>query len=122
MQGFFEDPDYADFMTEVSHLRKLRQKTGISVRELARRIGEQSTNVSYWERTGKLPRSDVLMPMAEALGVSIEELLGEAKPKRVVQPGGRLGRVFAAVSKLPRRQQQKILDVVEAFVEQKTSP
>jgi hypothetical protein len=36
----------------------------------------------------------------------------------VVKPGGKAGAVFEAVSKLPRRQQQKILDVVEALVAQ----
>jgi len=105
-------------MSELSNLRKLRMKAGISVRELARRIDEQPTNVSYWERTGKLPRSDVLAPIADALGVSVEEILGLPKPTGTRGPGGRVGEVFQAVSKLPRRQQKKILDVVEAFVVQ----
>jgi transcriptional regulator with XRE-family HTH domain len=118
MQAFFQDSMYSVRMSEPSHLRKLRTKAGISVRELARRIDEQPTNVSYWERTGKLPRSDVLAPMAEALGVSVEDILGLPKTKNIRQPGGRAGEVFQAVSRLPRSQQKKILDVVEAFVVQ----
>jgi transcriptional regulator with XRE-family HTH domain len=100
----------------VSRLRSIREARGISVRELARQIGEQSSNVSFWERTGTLPRSDVLVPIAKALGVSVEELLGEAKPSRVVSPGGRARQLFEAISKLPRRQQEKILDILEPFV------
>lgn len=57
--------------------------------------------------------------MAKALGITVEELLGEKKPKGVRSPGGRLGQVFDAVSRLPRRQQQQIIDVVEAYVEKK---
>ena len=103
-------------MSELSNLRKLRMKAGISVRELARRIDEQPTNVSYWERTGKLPRSDVLAPIADALGVSVEEILGLPKSKNVRAPGGKLGQVFGEVSKLPRRQQQKVIEMAEGFL------
>lgn len=100
----------------ISRLRTLRQVRGISVRELARQIGEQSSNVSFWERTGALPRSDVLIPIAKALGVTVEELLGQDKPSRVVSPGGRARQLFEAISKMPRRQQEKILDILEPFV------
>ena len=121
MQAFFQVGPYTGAMSEdVSHLRQLREAAGLSVRELARRIDQQPTNVSFWERTGKLPRSDVLVPMAKALGVSVEELLGEKQPKRS-NPESRLGRSFEAVSKLPRRQQGKILDVVDALIAQQSS-
>jgi len=76
------------------------------------------SNVSYWERSGQIPRSDVLAPMAKALGVTVHELLGEPKPGRAVTPGGKLGQVFERVSKLPRRQQDKIIEVVNALVSQ----
>jgi transcriptional regulator with XRE-family HTH domain len=104
---------------KISHLRKLRLAAGLSVRELARQIGQQPSNVSFWETTGKTPRSEVLVDMAKVLGVSVEQLLGET-PARKGQSNsvGKLGRAFEAVSKLPRRQQQKIIEVVEALVAQ----
>ena len=105
-------------MAEKSPLRQLREASGLSVRELARQIDQQPTNVSYWERTGQLPRSDVLVPMAKALGVSVEQLLGQPAPRRNGVPGGRLGQVFQEVGKLPRRQQDKIIEVVQALVAQ----
>jgi transcriptional regulator with XRE-family HTH domain len=107
-------------MATKSNLRQLREAAGLSVREFARQVGESATNVSYWERSGQLPRSDVLAPMAKALGVSVEALLGEPTPRRTAKPGGKAGTVFEAVSRLPRRQQQKILEVVEAMVEKHT--
>lgn len=122
MQDYFHEKMYAALMTSnvsTTHLRELRETAGLSLRELARRIGEDHSNVRYWETTGKQPRSDVLIPMAKALGVTLEELLGQPKPRRVTTPGGRLGEVFDSVSKLPRRQQQKVIEFVEAFVEKK---
>jgi len=120
MQEHFQTLLYAiDMTAEKSNLRTLRQAAGLSLRELARCIGEDHSNVRYWETTGKAPRSNVLIPMAKALGVTVEELLGEPKPKRPGSYGGKLGEVFDSVSKLPRRQQQKVVEFVEAFVDKK---
>jgi transcriptional regulator with XRE-family HTH domain len=118
MQELFSLAPYARLMATRSNLRQLREAAGLSVRELAKQVGESHTNVSYWERSGQIPRSDVLAPMAKALGVTVEELLGEPRPKRVVSPGGRSRQLFEAVSKMPRRQQEKILDILEPFVRQ----
>ena len=101
-----------------SRLRQFREAAGLSVRELARQIEEQHTNVSFWERTGTLPRSSALVPLAQALGVTVEELLGQDKPKRAANPGGKVRHVFAQVQRLPRRQQDKIVEVVTALLAQ----
>lgn len=97
-------------------LKTLRNAANLSQRELATLIGETHTNVAYWETSGNLPRSDVLLPMAEALGVSVEELLGAPKSKAGAAPAGKARQLFAAVSKLPRRQQEKIFDLLQPFV------
>ena len=122
MQAVFHQKVYAPHMAttcSASPLKDLREAAGLSVRELARRLEVQHTAVLYWESTGSPPRSNVLVHMARILGVTVEELLGEPKPRGVQTPGGRLGEVFHAVSQLPRRQQKQIIDVVEAFVEKK---
>ena len=126
MQLFFTRRAYAEDMADNNiargrHLTALREAAGLSLRELARQIGQDHSNVRYWEQSGSLPRSDVLLPMASALGVTVEELLGEPRPKRVVSPGGRARQLFKAISKMPRRQQDKVLDILEPYVKQHTS-
>jgi transcriptional regulator with XRE-family HTH domain len=116
MQEIFSFAAYAPGMAAKSRLRELREAAGLSVRELARQIGEQHTNVLYWEQSGNLPRSNVLLPMAKALGVTVHDLLGEPKARRSVAPGGRLGQIFEQVAKLPRRQQQKVIEMAEGFL------
>ena len=101
-------------------LRELREAAGLSQRELARALDVHHSNVGFWERTGVPPRSELLAAMAKILGVSIEALLGE-NPKTkaaTAAPAGRARLAFDAVTKLPNRQQEKILSVVEAFVGQ----
>lgn len=125
MQALFASHLYDDFMKEKNatnagqRLRTLREAAGLSQREMARQLNVHYSNISYWESTGLIPRSNVLAPMAQLLGVSVEQLLGEAsKRKAVAVPSGRARLAFDKVSKLPKRQQQKILEVVEAFVNQ----
>jgi transcriptional regulator with XRE-family HTH domain len=122
MQVIFETIPYVGLMAgTASRLKKLREAAGLTMRELARQIGEDHSNIRYWETTGKIPRSDVLAPMAKALGVTVEELLGQPKPSRVSGPGGRARQLFEAVSRLPRRQQDKVLDILEPFVREQVS-
>ena len=81
------------------------------------------SNIAFWEQSEKPPRSDVLSAMARAFGVRLEELLKVEAAKRTAAkkkngPTGRVREVFDRVSKLPRRQQEKIVEFVSAFVTQ----
>ena len=96
-------------------LKALRLAAGISQRELARRVGERQSNIAFWENNGKTPRADLLLPISEALGCTLEQLLGEA-PKRKTPRGGKMRQLFENASKLPRRQQEKIVAVLEPFI------
>jgi transcriptional regulator with XRE-family HTH domain len=119
MQAFFTQPVYLGLMANSNrgqHIRALREAAGLSIRELARQLGQDHSNVRYWEQSGNLPRSDVLLPMANVLGVTVEELLGEPKPKRVLSPAGRMRHLFDAASRLPRGKQEKIVAILEPFI------
>jgi hypothetical protein len=57
--------------------------------------------------------------MARALGVTIPELLGaEGKPMRKPGPVGKVQKLFDEVSRLPRRQQDKIVEFLGPIVEE----
>jgi transcriptional regulator with XRE-family HTH domain len=81
-------------------------------------IGECHSTIGYWESTGKLPRSEVLVPLARALGVSVEDLLGENTQKRQTTLRGKAAQLFDAISKLPRRQQEKIFEILRPYVKE----
>jgi len=64
-----------------------------------------------------MPRSSTLVKIAELLDVSPNELLGvEDTSDGKGATRGRVHQTFKAVAKLPRRQQQKILEVVDALL------
>ena len=104
-----------------SHLRDLRERAGISIRELARQLAIHHTNIVYWEKTGRVAKVELLPQLAAVLGVSVEEVLGHPRPKRTSIPPGKLGQVFEAAAKLPRRQQQKIIEFLEPFIRERTT-
>jgi transcriptional regulator with XRE-family HTH domain len=102
-----------------ARLAELRKAAGFSQYELARLIGVPQPNIAFWELSAKPPRSEVLPKMARVLGVRVEQLLDtEAAVERKAGPTGKVQQAFEAVSRLPRRQQEKILEVVSLFVQQ----
>jgi hypothetical protein len=59
------------------------------------------------------------VPIAKVLGIHVEDLLTDEKPKK--RRGGLVGklqRVFDEVASLPRRQQEKIIEFVGALLNQ----
>lgn len=96
-----------------------RERAGLSQQQLADALKVNQQMIAYWERRAVTLRPGQLAGLADALKVSVEELLGKAAPKaRGSGPAGKARQVFEAVSRLPRRQQQKIVEVVEALVAQ----
>lgn len=105
-----------------ARLAALRQAAGLTQQELASLLGEPQSNITFWEHSEKPPRSDVLAKMARIFGVRVEALLNTEADLGIVErksgPAGKVRKVFEAVSKLPRRQQEKIVEFVSAYVQQ----
>jgi len=113
MQAIFRHHLYNAGMNSIgSHLRELREDAGLSLRELARQLEVHPSNVSFWENQDKLPSSSILLKMAESLGVTVEELLG-GKPRKENPARGRLAKLFAEASALPKNKQERISIVLE---------
>jgi transcriptional regulator with XRE-family HTH domain len=98
-------------------LVELRQAAGLTQVQLAQQIGVHHSNIAFWELSGTPPRGEILPKLAHAVGVSVDELLG-VSPPRTKKPAakGRLQLVFDEVAKLPRRQQQKVIEMAEGFL------
>ena len=60
-------------------IRQLREGQGLTQAELAERIGVSSKTVSKWETAKGLPDISLLQPLAQALGISVIELMNGEK-------------------------------------------
>lgn len=92
------NPEHAEPITSVDHgkitaasrlgyrpptlgknLRALRKAAGLSQSELGHRVGTEGNVISRWERGAVVPSAYYLQALAHELGVSMEDLLKEAK-------------------------------------------
>ena len=60
-------------------IRAIREKRNMTQAELAEKIGVSSKTVSKWETAKGLPDISLLQPLAQALGISVLELI-QGKP------------------------------------------
>jgi hypothetical protein len=61
---------------------------------------------------------ELILKAAEILNVSAAELLGRETSKPKARATGKVQQLFEGVSSLPRRQQDKVVEFVSAFVRQ----
>jgi transcriptional regulator with XRE-family HTH domain len=98
-----------------------REQAGLSQQQLAQKIGVSQQDIARWERETTWFNIEHLSKLAKILNSSIDELLGLPVKKVILKPTGKARQLFERVSNLPRRQQEKILEVVEGFVALRTN-
>jgi transcriptional regulator with XRE-family HTH domain len=110
----------AGLETIAQRLVRLRKERGLTQAQLAKRLGVSQPVVSDYERGGLRLHGELILKVAEILDVSANELLGlytKAAPKKR-GPQFQLEKQMAAIASLPRKEQQQLLAVVEAFISQ----
>jgi transcriptional regulator with XRE-family HTH domain len=111
-----DPPEFGRRMAEA------RDRAGLTQAELAKRLGVTQQVVAAWERRNIALRPEQIRTLAEALGTTADFLIGISGTWRGGKgPSGKVRDVFEQVSKLPRRQQQKVVEFVEAFVQHKAA-
>ena len=65
-------------MTLGTIIQTKRAQRGLSQEQLAEQVGVSRQAVSKWEVGDAIPDTDKLVPLARALGITVDELLGNA--------------------------------------------
>ena len=66
-----------DYSITAEIIRKVRIRSGITQKELAARLGVTNTAVSKWERGLGMPDVSLLLPLCDALRITVSALLGK---------------------------------------------
>jgi transcriptional regulator with XRE-family HTH domain len=90
-----------------------RQLKGLSQHQIAKAVGVTQTSYSDWERTGGSFHPEVLLKLAQVLGMPVGHLLGETPLRSSSGPAGKLRKVFEAANSLPRYHQRRIIALIE---------
>lgn len=101
-------------------IRRLRLGQGLTQIELGRRIGLSSRMMAYYEVQGGEPRPELLVKMAQVLGVSVDSLTGRQEPSRrpAIQPEElSVWRRLKRVQELPPHDRKAILKMIDALAD-----
>lgn len=73
--------------------------------------------IAYYEGETDHPPTTLLPQMAEALGVTADELLGLKAPRKSKTPDARLQRRLQQIERMPARERRQILQLLDTFIE-----
>ena len=111
-----ERPEFGQRMADA------RQRAGLTQTELAKKLGVTQQVIAAWERRVIALRPNQIKALAQAINTTADYLIGVTESwKGAKGPSGKVRQVFEQVSRLPRRQQQKVVEFVEAFVQHKAA-
>jgi len=114
---YFADMKDEDFFQVLGErIAALRQQRGLTQAALADQLGiGQQALATYENATRRVP-SSMLLPLANLLGVSLEELLGVEPTKGKPGPAPKLRRQFEAISRLPKSEQRFFSSMIDRFL------
>jgi transcriptional regulator with XRE-family HTH domain len=98
------------------YLTTHRQAAGLSMDALAERVGASKSSVHYWESGEWLPSLGQLEPLAQALGVSYEDLFAKAgfDPATLPEPEPYLRAKFPGASKRKLAEAKRLFEQIDA--------
>ena len=99
-------------MTLGEQITNLRKKKGISQVELGKQIGTSGDIIGRYERNEVKPSIEVVINIADILGVSIDYLVG----KTDLEFDKNTLKRIQEVSKLPEEEKTQVFKVVDALI------
>ncbi|HEX9407858.1 MAG TPA: helix-turn-helix transcriptional regulator [Thermoanaerobaculia bacterium] len=98
-------------------LARLRKEAGYSQRALAEEIGISYRMVAYYEAQTTHPPANLLPTIADALGLTVDQLLGHRSIRAKKAPTNeRLLRQLRQVEKLPPHARRSVLEHIDGLV------
>lgn len=97
-----------------ARIKIARERAGYTQEDLAAELDMSPTHISVLERGVKAPKLETLVRIANTLRVSTDMLLQDVA---TYSSDGIASELSIAISKLPRKEQEKILNAIRALTE-----
>jgi transcriptional regulator with XRE-family HTH domain len=97
-------------------IARIRKERGLTQVELAERVGIIQALISDYERDNRRLHADMIVRVAQALGVSTDELLGVKAARTDDEANLRLSRRLKGIEALPVAQQKVLLKTIDTFL------
>ena len=100
-----------------TRIKELREKEGLSMQQLAEKIGVNKSRVGMWENMGSVPRMDALKKISEFFDVSIDYLLGNDNTSFLEKENKKLNSLQRNLGKLNEKELEKAENMLKAVFE-----
>ncbi len=98
-------------------LAVLRKAAGLTQKELGEKVGVSNRVIHYYEGETNYPAAHLIEPLAKALKVSTDELLGVKEVKEKKDPKqAALWKRVKKIANLPQSQQKTLLKTIDTFL------
>lgn len=112
-------------MRNVERAKKIATEKGINVYFVCREVGKSRGYISQMLVSGRDFPDEMLAPVANALGVPVEELTGEEQKEKPAPGGSELDAdvkakaytILNKLSKLPAKQQEAFLNSLDISID-----
>jgi transcriptional regulator with XRE-family HTH domain len=114
----FEDKAFYQALGQ--RMARLRKEQGFTQQQLADHLGIAQQTLAHYE-VGRLRIAAAMLPvLAKALGVTLEELMGEEpkRPKGKRGPAPRLQQQLEQIGQLPKAKQRFVMEMLDAVIQQ----
>lgn len=116
MEPGMVNTDKAFYVALGQRIAERRKALGLTQQQLAETLGIAQQTLAHYE-VGRLRVAAALLPVvSQAIGLSIEELLGTASRHSKRGPAPRLQAQMERISALPRNQQRMLLNMIDGAI------
>lgn len=104
-------------------LAGLRKAGGLTQQELGEKVGVSKRVIAYYEGETNYPPAHLIGPLAQALNVSTDELLGLKQTKTPLSPNlASLWRRLKVIENFSEKEKRSVLQYVEIIAEKHKPP
>ena len=97
-----------------TRVKELREKSGLSMDQLAKKLGVTKSRVNMWENNGTVPRMNVLVELAKFFNVTTDYLLGNDDASNLSLNNARLSTLQRNLGKLSEADLDKAEGMLKA--------
>lgn len=105
-------------ITFAENLKKIRQEKGLTQDELGKRVGVHPNHISRYERGETSPSAEILKTFADALEVTIDELVVGNRKSQIISSIKDLDllRLIQQIETLNEEEKETVKSLIDAFI------
>ena len=97
-----------------TRIKELRGKAGLSMDQMAKRLGVTKSRINMWENNGTVPRMNVLIELSKFFNVTTDYLLGNDEARNLSLENSRLNSLQRNLGKLSEADLEKAEGMLKA--------